>query len=171
VSGRLQKVVAAIAVVSAFTASAHAAVAAPAASKGTSMDWFIQSLGEPSQASVESGGGIFRPTFIQGLTAGATVHNRFWSASLFVSRATKMGFADDGAARLATAPVVNGTMSGLLTPDLRLSLDVFNMLDRAPAATDYFSASQLWQPTGLSDTYLFHPGEPRGFRVRLKKNF
>jgi len=77
VSGRLQKVVAAIAVVSAFTASAHAGLAAPGASKGTSMDWFIQSLGEPTQASAEIGGGIFRPTFIQGLTAGATVHNRF----------------------------------------------------------------------------------------------
>jgi hypothetical protein len=62
-------------------------------------------------------------------------------------------------------------MAGLLAPDLRLSLDVFNMFDRAPAAADYFSASQLWQPTALSDTYLFHPGEPRGFRVRLKKTF
>jgi hypothetical protein len=171
VSGRLQKVVAAFAVVSAFTASAHAGLAAPAAPKGTSMDWFIQSLGGPGPAGVEIGGGIFRPTFIQGMSAGATVHNRFWSASLFVSRATQMGFADDGAARLATSPVVNGTMSGLLAPDTRLSLDVFNMLNRAPGSADYFSASQLWQPTTLSDTYLFHPGEPRGFRVRLRKTF
>lgn len=135
------------------------------------MDWFIQSLGEPAPDRAQIGGGIFRPTFIQGMNAGATVHNGIWSASLFVSRATHMGFADDGAARLATSPVVNGTMSRLLSRDLRLSLDVFNVFDRTPGATDYFSASQLWQPTTLSDTYLFHPGEPRGFRVRVRKTF
>ena len=135
------------------------------------MDWFIQSLGEPRADSVEVGSGIFRPVFIQGMNAGATVHNRIWSASLFVSRATRMGFADDGAARLATSPVVNGTMSRLLSRDVRLTFDIFNVFDRTPAAADYFSASQLWQPTALSDTYLFHPGEPRGFRMRLRKTF
>ena len=170
-SGRLQNVVAALAAVSAFAASAHAGLAAPAPATGTSMDWFVQSLAPANQPGIEIGGGIFRPTFVQGMNAGATVHNGTWSASLFVSRATQMGFADDGAARLATSPVVNGTISSPLAPDLRLSLDLFNLFDRSPASTDYFAASQLWQPTTLSDTYLFHPGEPRGLRVRLRKTF
>jgi outer membrane receptor protein involved in Fe transport len=166
-------VVAALAVLSAFAASAHAGLLSPAPvpAKGTSMDWFIQSLGSPGPAGIEMGGGIFRPTFVQGMSAGANFHNGIWSASLFVSRATQMGFADDGAARLATSPVVNGSISRPLAPDLRLSLDVFNVFDRSPASADYFAASQLWQPTTLSDSYLFHPGEPRGFRVRLRKTF
>ena len=171
-SGRLQIVAAALAVSSAFAPCAYAGLAVPAPQRGTSMDWFIHSLDESrAPAATDISGGIFRPTFVQGFTAGTTVRNRQWSASLFVSRATQMGFADDATARLATAPVVNATVSRLLAGSLRLSLDLFNLLDRSPASADYFAASQLWQPMALSDTYLFHPGEPRGVRLRLRKTF
>ena len=59
-----------------------------------------------------------------------------------------------------------------VSPNAKLALDVFNVLDRKASDIDYYYASRLkGEPAdGVSDLHL-HPVEPRSFRVSLNLNF
>ena len=95
---------------------------------------------------------------------------RGWSASLFVSHFGNEGVDDEGE-RLRSSTLVNGRLNYNLTKATRLSLDVFNIFDRSAAPIDYYAASRLWGQPGMADDFLFHPAEPRGFRLRLRTTF
>lgn len=108
----------------------------------------------------------------QTATAGATVRPlRGWSASLFVSRFSGPAGADDEAQRIRSSTLVNGRLNYNLSKKTRLTLDVFNIFDQATGPIDYYAASRLWGRPGMADDFLFHPAEPRGFRLRLRKTF
>jgi hypothetical protein len=70
---------------------------------------------------------------------------------------------------------VQATNSGRLTHNLskttRVSLDVFNIFQQQIQAIDYHAASRLWGQPGMAEDFLFHPAEPRGFRLRLRTTF
>ena len=120
---------------------------------------------------VDAVGGNVRNAARQGATAGATVRPlRGWSASLFVSHFATAA-ADDEGQRLRSSTLVNGRLNYSLTKQARVSLDVFNIFDRAAAPIDYYAASRLWGQPGMADDFLFHPAEPRGFRLRLRTTF
>lgn len=88
--------------------------------------------------------------------AGATVRDRSgWSASLFVAPPPEKKSLFETAAPVATAPIVNASVSRRLRKDLRLSFDVSNVLDRHLPG----------------ENYLFQPAEPRGFRLQLQKTW
>lgn len=107
----------------------------------------------------------------QAATAGATVRPlRGWSASLFVSHFGNEGIEDEGE-RLRSSTLVNGRLNYNLSKKTRVSLDVFNIFDKAAAPLDYYAASRLWGQPGMADDFLFHPAEPRGFRLRLRTTF
>jgi outer membrane receptor protein involved in Fe transport len=158
--------VASTVVVSAFAAE-------PARPHGTSMEWFLRSLGEAPAADPHAPwNGFSRPAQYQGVNAGTTVRDRSgWSASLFVAYVDRVHFADDAAAPLATTPVVNATVSRRLTRSTRLTFDVFNVLDRQVPGLDYLAASRAWDGSAAYDDFLFRPAEPRGFRLRLRISF
>lgn len=104
-------------------------------------------------------------------TAGATVRPlRGWSASLFVSHFASEGVEEEGE-RLRSSTLVNGRLNYNLSRKARLSLDVFNIFDRSAGPIDYYAASRLWGQPGMADDFLFHPAEPRGFRLRLRTTF
>ena len=104
-------------------------------------------------------------------TAGATVRPlRGWSASLFVSHFALEGAEDEGV-RLRASTLVNGRLNYNLSRTARLSFDVFNIFDQSAAPIDYYAASRLWGQPGMADDFLFHPAEPRGFRLRLRTTF
>ena len=105
-------------------------------------------------------------------TAGATVRPlRGWSASLFVSHFSGPAGADEEAQRIRTSTLVNGRLNYNLSRKTRLTLDVFNIFDRAAGPIDYYAASRLWGRPGMADDFLFHPAEPRGFRLRMRTTF
>lgn len=157
-------------VASAYVVSAFAAE--PARPKGTSMEGFLQSLGEGAGVAARAPWtGFARPARYEGVNAGATLRDASgWSASLFVAYVDRQGFADEPSARLVSTPVVNAVVSRRLTKSSRLAFDVINVLDRQPAGFDYLGASRAWDAVA-SDNFLFHPAEPRGFRLRLRVTF
>lgn len=59
-----------------------------------------------------------------------------------------------------------------ITPDIKLSLDVFNLFDRKASDIDYYYASRFpGEPAeGVNDIHS-HPVEPRSLRMTLVANF
>ena len=108
----------------------------------------------------------------QQAAAGATVKDRSgWSASVFVPKLEKKDYAADPNIRAAIPPVVNATVSRRVARGTRLSLDVFNVLDRRFAPVESLAAPEWGKSSVPSDNYLFTPAEARGFRVRLRIAF
>lgn len=104
--------------------------------------------------------------------AGATVRpGRGWNASLFVTSFDSRPSTDDDPLRARSASFVGGRITRAFSKTTRVSLDLFNLLDKRIGTVDYFSATRLWSYPGASDNFLFHPGESRGFRLRLRTTF
>ena len=104
--------------------------------------------------------------------AGATLRAKGgWSASLFVSRAFARPGADDASLLLPSSTALNAQLSRGLTRTLHVTFDAFNLLDRRDAAMDEFIASRTYAPAAMAGGYLVHPGEPRGFRIGIRKTF
>jgi len=68
--------------------------------------------------------------------------------------------------------LVNVAGGYVLSPQLRLSIDVFNTLDASSSDIDYFYVSRLrGEPEdGMADVHL-HPALPRTARVTLTASF
>lgn len=104
--------------------------------------------------------------------AGATLRARGgWSASLFVSRLFAAPGANDASLLLPTSTALNAQLSRSLTRSVRVTFDAFNLLDRRDPALDDFIASRTYAPVAMAGGYLVHPGEPRGFRIGIRKTF
>jgi outer membrane receptor protein involved in Fe transport len=59
-----------------------------------------------------------------------------------------------------------------INPNVRVTLDVFNLFDRQASDIDYYYASRLkGEPAGGVNDIHFHPVEPRSLRVSLIANF
>ena len=96
---------------------------------------------------------------------------RGWSASLFVSPFGSGEAIEDEGERLRSSTLVNGRLTFNLSKQARVSLDIFNVFQQRIPAIDYYAASRLWGRPGMADDFLFHPAEPRGFRLRLRTTF
>lgn len=79
---------------------------------------------------------------------------------------------EDNSVRSSSTSLVNGRFGYKFSKNLRLMLEVFNLLDSKSNAVDYFYTSRLpGEPAqGVSDIH-FHPVESRSFRLRLTGNF
>ena len=80
--------------------------------------------------------------------------------------------AEDNSIRSKTASLINLEAGYKFSPRLRISLDVFNLLDAKDSDIDYYYTSRLrGEPEeGVDDIHL-HPTEPRTFRVRATLRF
>ena len=104
--------------------------------------------------------------------AGATVKAPGWRASLFVTYLGPRQAVEDESVQWRPTSFVNARLTHSLSKTTRLTFDVFNIFDRRVDDLDYFQASRLRATaTGPAQNYLFHPGEPRGFRILLRKTF
>jgi hypothetical protein len=104
--------------------------------------------------------------------AGATLRAKGgWSASLFVSRALAASGANDATLLMPSSTALNAELTRGITRSLRVTFDVFNVLDHRAVGMDDFIASRNYSPAAMAGGYLVHPGEPRGFRIGLRKTF
>jgi outer membrane receptor protein involved in Fe transport len=162
VAGKLQIVVGALLVASAFaTGEAHAGVFAggPEATFVTSER---EILGFEWGDSARSGATQ---------SAGATVMvPNGWRASLFVSHLKAQPSLYEDLARIRPSTFVGARLSRPLSKTLRLSFDAFNIFDRKSADFDYF-ANLRGAPSFDTENFMFSPGEPRGFRLGIRKTF
>lgn len=122
---------------------------------------YADGLGEPIPGAVQRYG-----------QAGATVRpSRGWNASVFVTSFDARPSTDEDPMRVRSASFVSGRITRHLTKTTRVSLDLFNLLDKRVGNMDHYSATRLWSYPGAADNFLFYPGESRGFRLRLRTTF
>jgi hypothetical protein len=174
-SGRLQKVAAALIAASALATSAFGDGSALAHGPigPVSQSWISLELGG---VALRMDAGDRRLALVHaeaplGL-AGATVKAPGWRASLFVTYLGPREAVEDESVQWRPTSFVNARLTHTLSKTARLTFDVFNIFDRRVDDLDYFAASRLRSSaTGPAQNYLFHPGEPRGFRILLRKTF
>lgn len=79
---------------------------------------------------------------------------------------------EDGSVRSRATALLYGRIGYALSSKTRLSLDVFNLLDRKASDVDYLYRSRLRGEgaEGVEDIH-FHPVEPRSVRLTLAHNF
>jgi hypothetical protein len=107
------------------------------------------------------------------VSAGVAVENfKGWGGALFLRYIGAYPLNEANSVRAEASTVVDGQVSYLIMPRLRLRLDVFNLLNAQTSDIAYFYASRLPnEPAeGVEDIH-FHPGEPRSFRVTLSYRF
>jgi outer membrane receptor protein involved in Fe transport len=181
VQGRLQKVVAAMIAASAFTAPA-ASAHDPIGSFESEPDrvaahvwlksWLTLDLRVAGLRTTPAASPFDPPGYERVATAGATLHDRSgWSASLFVTYLEARRAADDEGLQMRASSTVNAQVVRRLSKDLRLTFDVFNVFDQHAPGIDDFIASRLWPRPAIGESFLLHPGEPRGLRLGVRKTF
>ncbi|MBZ2209832.1 TonB-dependent receptor [Massilia soli] len=78
---------------------------------------------------------------------------------------------EDGSMTSRSTALLYGRIGYALSSKTRLSLDVFNLLDRKASDVDYLYESRLrGEAAGVEDIH-FHPVEPRSVRLTLAHNF
>jgi outer membrane receptor protein involved in Fe transport len=78
---------------------------------------------------------------------------------------------EDGSKSSKATTMVNLRGGYQFTPNWKVSVDIFNLLDRQASDIDYFYASQRKNETAPVDDIHFHPVEPRNVRFSLIGNF
>jgi outer membrane receptor protein involved in Fe transport len=95
-----------------------------------------------------------------------------WSGSAQLRYFGPRALIEDDSVRSRSTLLVNARLAYRIDPRWRVSLDVFNLLDRKASDVDYFYASRLrGEPAdGIADIH-FHPVEPRSARLTLQGRF
>jgi outer membrane receptor protein involved in Fe transport len=74
---------------------------------------------------------------------------------------------EDDSVRSSSTTLLNAEVGYRLGEDLRLGVEIFNLLDSEDSDIEYFYTSRA---AGMDDIY-FHPVEPRSGRVTLSLSF
>jgi outer membrane receptor protein involved in Fe transport len=107
------------------------------------------------------------------ISAGATVEDvRRFSGSVRLRYFGPRALIEDDLARSKATALVNVDGGYALSRQLRLAVDVFNVLNTRASDIDYFYASRLpGEPLGGVDDIHLHPTLPRTARVALNVAF
>jgi outer membrane receptor protein involved in Fe transport len=106
-------------------------------------------------------------------TAGVSVPRYGpWSGALFMRYIGSYPLTEDDRVRADAQTVFDLQVGYELARDLRLRLDVFNLLNAKTWDISYYYTSRLPSepPAGVDDRHV-HPGEPRSFRLSLSYRF
>lgn len=127
--------------------------------------WSKARFGDGAREAVAAAAGAYA-------TAGATVRPaRGWSASLSVNYLGPRPGVDEDSLRLRSSTLVNAQVSHKLSKTTRVTFDVFNVFDHRIGEVDQFALARVATAPGATENYLFHPAEPRGFRIGFRKTF
>lgn len=111
------------------------------------------------------------PDFVA--SAGILVDNLGpWSGALTLRNLGPHPLNNDNSVRSKGYSELNAALGYKISPTLKISVDIFNLLDAKTNAADYFYTSRLaGEPAeGVEDRHA-HPLEPRSLRVTLSKRF
>ena len=79
---------------------------------------------------------------------------------------------EDDSVRSSATTLLNADIGYKLREDLRLGVEIFNLLDAEDSDIEYFYASRLsGEPAAGVDDIHFHPVEPRSARVTVSLSF
>ena len=107
------------------------------------------------------------------IAAGATIDDlKGFFGGLRVRYFGPRPLIEDDSVRSASTTLLNADIGYKLRDDLRLGVEIFNLLDSEDSDIEYFYASRLpGEPAAGVDDIHFHPVEPRSARVTLSLSF
>lgn len=100
-----------------------------------------------------------------------------WSATLRGRYLGSRALIEDGSITSSPSFTLNGQIGRALGRRWSVTLEGFNLLDRAYDDITYYYATRLRNPasgvleSAPVDDFVTHPAEPRSFRVRLIAKF
>jgi outer membrane receptor protein involved in Fe transport len=95
-----------------------------------------------------------------------------WSGAFELRHFGPRPLIEDGSVRSKATTLANARISRRIGRDWRVSLDVFNLFDRAASDIDYYYVSRLpGEPAGGEPDIHFHPVEPRSLRLTATLRF
>ena len=130
---------------------------------------------------------VSRARFTQPDPAGPRIPGSLGKVASFGATVTKLGrwsggvqaryfgprpLVEDGSVKSRSTALLYGRIGYAVSKATRISLDVFNLLDRRASDVDYLYRSRLRgeQAGGVEDIH-FHPVEPRSVRLTLAHDF
>ncbi|MFZ5595254.1 MAG: TonB-dependent receptor [Pseudomonadota bacterium] len=94
-----------------------------------------------------------------------------WFGSLHLRHFGPRALVEDNSVRSSSSTLLNGQVGYKLRKNVRVALQIFNLLDRKADAITYYYESQLANEAApVSDKHL-HPVESRSLRLTLTSNF
>ena len=107
------------------------------------------------------------------LASGITVHDICgWSSSLRWRYFGPRYLTQDGVERSPTTSLLCYDISYKINKTWSITGDIFNLLNaRADDITYYYASRLRGEPSGGVNDFMFHPAEPRTFRVALTAKF
>jgi outer membrane receptor protein involved in Fe transport len=94
-----------------------------------------------------------------------------WSGALRLRYVGTRPLVEDNSVRSGDSVLLNLRVGYRLSARTRLTLDVFNLLDRRNSDIEYWYASQLAAEGASVDDRHLHPAEPRSLRLTLMHRF
>jgi outer membrane receptor protein involved in Fe transport len=94
-----------------------------------------------------------------------------WSGTLQMRYFGPRPLVEDGSVMSRSTLMTNLRVAYKFDKNLRLALDVYNLLNREASDVDYYYASQLRGEAAPVNDVHFHPVEPRSLRLTLSANF
>lgn len=102
---------------------------------------------------------------------GVTGEQGRWSGGVRLRYFGGRPLVEDNTVRSPSSTLVNARLAYALTPDVKVSLQILNLLDRRVSDIDYYYTSRLaTEPTAVADIHT-HPAEPRTLRVGVAMKF
>jgi hypothetical protein len=128
--------------------------------------------------TTDQGGAPNRGRYVPGsantvISAGVTLnHLGPWFGQLQLRDFGPRPLIEDDSHRSRSTTLMVARAGASIGKDMKLTLDVFNVLNRQASDIDYFYASRLrGEPAGGVNDVHFHPVEPRSVRLTLTTNF
>lgn len=102
---------------------------------------------------------------------GLSIDRPVWSGGLRLRYFGPRPLIEDNSVRSTTSTLLNLRVGYRLSPNYRLALDAFNLLDREVSDIEYFYESQLAGEAAPMADIHFHPAEPRTLRLSIQGRF
>ena len=116
--------------------------------------------------------GPFIPGAIEGtFSLGITGESGKFSGGVRLRYFGSRPLIEDNSVRSPASTLLNAKLTYAVTPGIKLSAVVLNLLNRKASDTDYFYASRLPGETQAFNDVHTHPAEPRTLRLAVVANF
>ena len=102
---------------------------------------------------------------------GLSAESGRWTSGVRLRYFGGRALIEDNSARSSPTTLVNAKLGYAITPTIKLTAEVSNLLNREVTDIDYFYQSQLKGEAAPVNDYHFHPAEPRALRVGLVMRF
>jgi outer membrane cobalamin receptor len=125
----------------------------------------------PRFADADPAGSYIPGAIERTVSVGASGSSGPWSGGVRLRYFGSRPLIEDNSVRSASSMLVNAKLGYAVSKDVKLTIEVLNLLNRRVSDIDYYYASRLaGEAVPVADRHS-HPGEPRTVRAALVYNF